>query len=344
MRQLKYNDRLKLESWLTDGVSKPVIAERLGCCLKTVYNEIERGTYRHLNSDYTYSDRYSCDLAESKYQSGLRHRGIDLKIGNDLEYANYLENKIIDDNYSPAAALHSAGSSFKTKICLTTLYSYIKKGIFLNLNKNDLPSSRKQKKTHFKRAKRASSGTSIDDRPGYIAERGSFGHWEMDSVVGPQSGKHNNLFVLTERVSRYELIFKLPDKTAHSVVECLQKLCEAYPDFKKVFKTITCDNGVEFSDFEHMQQLTDIYYCHPYSSWERGSNENNNRLIRRHIPKGTNFDALAASQVDNIQNWINTYPRKLLNWQTSQDVFKYNLRRLRLSYRRFVQIVQQIRI
>jgi IS30 family transposase len=341
MRQLKYYDRLRIESWLLDGISKPVIADRLGCCLKTIYNEIERGTYRHLNSDYTFSERYSCDLAESKYQSKLRNRGVDLKIGNDIDYANFLENKILNEKYSPAAALHSAGS-FNTKICLTTLYSYIKKGVFLKLNNSDLPSPRKHKHHNKPRAKRLSSGTSIDVRPGHIDNREDFGHWEMDSVIGCSSGTHNTLFVLTERVTRYELIFKLTDKTSHSVVDCLHRLSAACPDFKKVFKTITCDNGVEFSDFNSMQQLTNIYYCHPYSSWERGSNENNNKLIRRHFPKGFNFDSLIKDDIINLQCWINKYPRKLLDWRSSEDVFKIYLRRMRLSFRRFSEIVQSI--
>lgn len=337
-RQLQYDDRLKLECWLLDGVHKAVIAERLGCTLKTIYNEIERGTYKHLNSDYTFSERYSCDLAESKYQAGLKRRGVDLKIGNDIEFAGYLEHKIVNEKYSPAAALASAGEH-KTKICLSTLYSYIRKGIFFTLSNKHLPSPRKKKHTSSHRAKRLSAGTSIEKRPDHINKRDSFGHWEMDSVVGKKNKSKNCLLVFTERLTRYELIFKVPDHSAASVCSVLDMLHDKYPEFRKVFKSITCDNGTEFSNFESMQLHTDVYYCHAYSSWERGSNENCNRLIRRHIPKGTDFDSYSPGRIKSIQKWINNYPRKLLGWHTSTDKIKEQFKKLRLSFRQFEQIM-----
>ena len=96
--------------------------------------------------------------------------------------------------------------------------------------------------------------------------------------------------------------------------------------FKEKFKTITCDNGVEFLDSDGIEKSrygsgtrTTVYYCHPYSSWERGTNENINRMIRRFFPKGTNFDIVTTKQVQMVQDWINNYPRKILGGISSRQ-------------------------
>ena len=105
--------------------------------------------------------------------------------------------------------------------------------------------------------------------------------------------------------------------------------------FSRIFRTITVDNGVEFSDFYGMQESkiadrdrTKLYYCHAYSSYERGSNENANRIIRRHAPKGSNLDELSHEDVRHIQDWMNNYPRKLLGWKTANDLFREELEKL----------------
>lgn len=104
--------------------------------------------------------------------------------------------------------------------------------------------------------------------------------------------------------------------------------------FSKLFKTITVDNGVEFSDYQGMKRSllhegdrTKIYYCHAYSSYERGSNENANKLIRRHIPKGHDIDKYDDTYVKHIQDWINAYPRKVLGWSCANDLFNKELKK-----------------
>lgn len=169
-------------------------------------------------------------------------------------------------------------------------------------NKN-LP-VKKNKKRNYKKVqrqqKRAAAGESIDKRPKEIDTREEFGNWEMDSVLGKRGKSKNTLLVLTERKTRNEIIFKLPDHTDEAVVAALDRLERKWGTdmFKRVFKTITVDNGSEFADAEGLQRSiinegekrTKVYYCHPYSSWERGTNEVTNKMIRRKIPKGTNFD------------------------------------------------------
>ena len=101
------------------------------------------------------------------------------------------------------------------------------------------------------------------------------------------------------------------------------------------FKTITVDNGVEFSDAEGLEKSrrnkkkrTKVYYCHPYSSCERGSNENANRLIRRHIPKGVNFDKKSKTEIKEIETWINNYPRKIFEYDTAENQFINEMEKL----------------
>ena len=105
-------------------------------------------------------------------------------------------------------------------------------------------------------------------------------------------------------------------------------------DFKKIFKSITVDNGAEFSDAIGMEKSifngkrTDVYYCHPYSSWERGSNERMNREIRRLIPKGSNISTYTAAQIKQVQDWVNSYPREIFGYATSEELFQAELERI----------------
>ena len=170
-----------------------------------------------------------------------------------------------------------------------------------------------------------------------VAE-GSFGNWEMDSVLGKRGKSKNTLLVLTERKTRNEIIFKLPDHTDEAVVAALDRLERKWGAemFKRVFKTITVDNGSEFADAEGLQRSiinegekrTKVYYCHPYSSWERGTNEVTNKMIRRKIPKGTNFDDRTEEEVESIENWINGYPRKIHGYHSAGELFEEEVKQL----------------
>lgn len=107
----------------------------------------------------------------------------------------------------------------------------------------------------------------------------------------------------------------------------------------EIFKSITFDNGTEFAAAEELERScinkhlprTKVYFCHPYSSWERGTNENTNGMIRRRFPKGTNFAAVTNAQIVQAENWINNYPRKILGYKSSEIVFRECLRELGIA-------------
>ena len=341
-KHLSQNDRIKMETMLNSGHKVVEVAEYLHVHRSTIYREIKRGEYTHRNSDYTEETRYSSDLGQKNHDWNAQGKGRNIKIGNDRPLAEYIEGKIIEDKYSPEAALAAAAESgieFTTSISVRTLYRYIDKGIFLKLTNKDLPVKGKRKK-HNKRVrvqKRASAGESIENRPDEVKDREIFGHWEMDTVKGKQGVTKSCMLVLTERKTRDEIIVKLPDQKAASVVEAIDRLERKWGDmFTKVFRSITVDNGVEFSDYEGLERSvlhegekrTFAFYCHPYSSWERGSNENNNRLIRRHIPKGEDFDEKQDRDIEYIENWINNYPRGIFGFKTSAQLFEEEISKL----------------
>lgn len=342
-RQLNYTDRIKLEGFFGIGMSKWRIAEIMEISLKTVYNEWNLGKYQHLKTDYTYELRYSAELAQEKHDRNVKDRGIMPKILKDRKLARYIEKKICDEDYSPEAVageLRCTGKAdhFKCSVCAKTIYNSIDKGLFARLTNKALPVKRdkKKKKNRIVKRKKKCAGKSIEERADDILEREEFGHFEMDTVIGPR-GKHCTLLVLTERKTRNEIIRKCSDKSTKSVVSVLDDLERQMGDsFYKIFKTITVDNGTEFSDAEGMERScvypgkkrTQVYYCHPYSSWERGSNENQNKLIRRKVPKGMNFDDMTDEEVQRIEDWINSYPRRIFKFRNSKDLYKEEMRYL----------------
>lgn len=340
-KQMSHSDRIKMEALLNAGHTKPEVAKQLHFHRSTIYREYDRGKYMHRNSDYTEEERYSSDLGQKVHDWNEQGKGRALKIGNDRELAECIEDKIVNEKYSPEAALAEikrGEKQFKTSISVRTLYRYIDSGIFLKLTNKELPIKGKRKK-HNKKVqvqKRASAGESIENRPEEIKTRDTFGHWEMDTVKGKRGVTKSCMLVLTERKTRDEIIVKLKDQGAASVVEALDRLERKWGDmFPKVFRSITVDNGVEFSDYEGMEQSalgegrrTFVFYCHPYSSWERGTNENNNRLIRRHIPKGVDFDDRTDEEIAYIEEWINNYPRGMFEYRTSAELFEEEIRKL----------------
>lgn len=335
-KHLTRTDRQRIEKWLVEGLTPRQIADKLRVHISTIYRELKRGEYQRLNGEtWEMYTAYSPDIAEQAYRENLRAKGPALKVGNDHEFINYIEDKILSDGCSPAAALGYAkieGREFKTHVCLATIYSYIAKGVFLHLTNKDLPEKEKRHRAYHqvKKATRPPVGESIEKRPAEANTREVFGYWEMDTVYSGKDKSKRALLVLTERKTRKEIIIPMPDRTAASTVRALDTLERKYgAKFRKIFKAITVDNGGEFSDVARLERSairkgrrTQFYYCHPYSSWERGSNENLNRMIRRKHPKGTNFAKVPTATIKKTEQWINNYPRKMFNYRSSEMLYQ----------------------
>lgn len=332
---LSKTDRYKIEALLNRGHSKREIADELHVHISTIYREIKRARWQYLDGDtWIVEDRYNPDGAEKRYRENLAAKGAPLKIGRDFELAEYLERKVLEEDRSPAAALADIkleGRTFKTSICTSTFYSYITKGVFLSMTNENLPEKQKRKRKYRKvqTAKRAPRGNSIEKRPDEVAERRTFGHWEMDTVYSAKEGSCA-LLVLTERMTRKEIIEKMADRTANSTVRAMNRIERRFGAlFPKVFRTITVDNGGEFSDVERLEksvlrkgERTKLYFCHPYSSYERGSNECLNKMIRRKYPKKTDFGKITTAAIKEAETWMNNYPREVLGWKTAEICFR----------------------
>lgn len=324
--QLQWKDRIRIEKMLKEKKSKTEIAHTLRVDYTTVMREINRGMTIQRDTELVDREVYCAETAERKYQENLRAKGPDIKIGNDHKLAQYIEEKIADDGYSPEAALNKIeedGLKFSVMLSKWTVYKYIDDGVFLRLTNKKLPMRGKRKKEHKKvRPARVPKGNSIEERPEEVNNREEPFHWEMDSVVSAKEGNSTKRFLtMTERVSRADLMFLMPDGTMASVVSVLDTLEQKLggENFRRIFKTITVDNGSEFQDWEGMTRgieesgnRTNIYYCHPYSAYERGSNENGNRMIRRKVPKGTDFTDITEEDTLRVQRWVNEYPRGIL--------------------------------
>lgn len=331
-KHLTWHDRLKIDKMKRDGAKQVEIAHALHVSEATISRELRRATYEHLNSDLTTEMRYNPEGAQARYDVNKTAKGMPLKIGKDHKLAEHIEKKIAEEKYSPCAVLEEIITErleFTVTLCRATLYKYIDNEVFLRVTNKDLPfqGKRREHKTRHVRAARAPRGESIEKRPEHINDRSEFGHWEMDLVDG-RRGSKSNVLVLTERQTRQEVTRKVPDKTDESVVAAIDEIERKYgPHFKDVFKTITIDNGSEFADCAGMErsifggERTHCYYCHPSNPQERGSNEKQNQMLRRWFPKGTSFDDIPDSEIERVTNWLNKYPRKLLEWGCSQMLF-----------------------
>lgn len=326
-KHLKLYERGEIYALLKEGKSIRYIAKKLGRSPSTISREIKRGTTLQLKSDLSTFTSYFPETGQAVYENHRSNCGAKIKIATAEAFIKYAETKILKDKWSVDAVVGYCKNDPAWKdeyiVSTKTLYNYIDKG-FLSVRNIDLPLKLrlKPKNKRIKQNKRI-LGKSIDLRPEEVNTREEFGHWEIDTVIGKKSGD-NALLTLTERKSRYEIMITLNAKDSKSVDDSIKKLMEMYRDtFKHVFKSITADNGVEFSNLETLlkEYGIEVYYTHPYSSFERGTNERHNGLIRRFIPKGKSIKDLSFDTIQRIQNWMNRLPRKLLNYKTPEKYF-----------------------
>ena len=335
MPRLTWNDKLTIEKMLKQGYKAPAIARKLGVHHSTIYDEIKRGQVEILDSELRPVTVYAPEMSEAKREESRKNREKPLKIGNDHALAEWLVDMIGIKGYSPSAACALLGKTPETTFSVTltrqTVYKYIDEGYLWPLTNKQLRYKGSKKRTYkkVKRASRASKGDSIERRPEHINNREEPGHWEMDCVEG-KKGSKRTLLVMTERVTRHEIAIPMRDQTAASVVDALDRLERKYGvrRFKQVFQSITVDNGHEFMDCAGMErsitgrgERTHLYYCHPRYPGERGSNEKQNQMIRWFFPKGTDFRKVSARSIQKAIDWINNYPRRILDWHSSAELF-----------------------
>lgn len=322
---LNFQERIMLQTYKREGFNISAIARKLNRHKSTISREISRNAVIQRNSNLTERLEYYGDTAQLLYIKRRKNTGAKIKMFQCNDFINYIESKIITDKWSPDAA----GGRYKLEhpndqfVSTKTLYNYIDKGLIGVKSIDLLLKTKLRTKKRRNRINKKKMGDSIELRPLCINERLEEGHWEIDTVIG-EKGRKSVLLTLTERRSRMEIIMKIPDKTNLSVQNALLKIRENFNDkFNVLFKSITCDNGSEFYfDTGFKEKLgSALFYTHPYSSFERGTNENHNGIIRRFIPKGKAIDALTDDAISRISYWINNLPRKILGYRTPLEVF-----------------------
>ena len=314
-------ERGRIEAYHREGFSARIIAEKIGVSTRTIQRELKRGWVKNLlNSDLSTYEAYSAQKAENRYHEKQANKQGNLKIGKNHELIKYLENMILIERKSPYAALESAkANGYIVNICEKTLYNYIHSNLFLKLTSKDLPYRKKYKK-YAPRTKeiRKKKGRSIDERSEVINNREEVGHFEIDTVIGVRESSPC-LLVLTDRKTRFEIVRLIKGKKSEYVIEELKKIAKKY---KGMIKTLTSDNGSEFMTMSTVEEWgIEHFYAHSFCSFERGSNENNNKLIRRFFPKGTDFKKLTKKQIKKLEKWINQYQRKLFEGKTAEYMF-----------------------
>jgi IS30 family transposase len=330
-------ERYKIEAYVKDGKKPKEIAVLIGKSVRTIQREIKRGRVAQKDSELRIREKYKADHAHMKYRKALAKKGPLRKLSRCVELREYLEAQILERGFSPDIAvgrMEIEGVSYGTTVCVKTVYNAIDAGIFERPANKDLPEKKNRKKRGYRKVRKAAlnntKGTSIEERPRKANDRSEYGHWEMDLVVSCKGAKAA-LLTMTERKSREEIIVKIWDKSQKSVKKALDEMEREMGSraFREKFKTVTVDNGSEFLDFASLEKSIGrgrptprmkMYYAHPYSSWERGTNENHNKMIRRRIPKKSNIGRYSKKQVKEVQDWMNNYPRKILGYKTPAEV------------------------
>lgn len=343
-----WDERLRLQYYWTgtNGYRKERSHAVLGRIFqkspKTIKRELERGMVEHVLSDIPFArTEYNADHAQLDAEGRMAGKGPRPKSGMHHALVGRMSHLIRTCHYSPYAVLirldEEGAWPEGLSVCEKTVYNWIEAGDIPGVTIGDLPRKGALKRGggpggHHRRHSRVEfAARSIDKRPGAVADRREAGHWEGDTVYSTKDGSKECLLTLVERRTRLELVVKIPDRTAASVVKAFDRLERRTGSrrFRIMFKSVTFDNGSEFSDVAGLERSiltgkcrTSLYFAHPYCSSERGTNENHNGIIRRFLPKGTDFARVTHKAVREIQDWMNTYPRKILGGLTPLQAFR----------------------
>lgn len=280
---------------------------------------------------------YNADDAQNDYEFKRAMSKANYILDDFPKLKKYIEDRILIDKWAPDAISGYINSHelYKqdgfTSISTTTIYRAIHYGL-LKVKKEDTRRMTKSEKTGKYSTKgnlpKSRLSYSIELRSDDINNRESFGNWELDTVISTKKGTHKCLMTLTERKTRYEIIGILEAKTKEEVIAKFKKIQEYLKkNIKSIINSITTDNGGEFAGFLEIIEITGakFYFCHPYASCEKGTNEKHNSIIRYFIPKSTLIEHYTVKEINNVCHWMNNYPRKVLNYLTPKEALEKEL-------------------
>ncbi|WP_026932623.1 IS30 family transposase [Christiangramia echinicola] len=330
-RRLSYKERVIIQSLLEENKSKSFIANKLGRTRSTITREVNKWVTKP-------TEKYNADLAHWNAKDDYLNKRNKDKMTTYKRLCIYVYKGLLKD-WSPEQISGRIKKDYPNDPVMTisheAIYQHIYKKPQARLNLKLIKLLARGTQRRRSRANRKRKGSriidqvSIDLRPAHINLRQESGHWEGDVMVG--SNHKSVIGTIVERKFRYTLIVKLDNKKSDHVSKKFSKtLNQMDPVFKK---TMTYDNGIEMAGHKKITQKTgmQIYFAHPYSSWERGTNENTNGLIRRYLPKGTCFAQVDQKQLQIIQDKLNNRPRKILGYNTPQEMMDLERKKLYLN-------------
>ncbi|NFF81623.1 IS30 family transposase [Clostridium botulinum] len=303
-------ERARIETLYKFGYSRRHIANLIGRHHSTVARELSRK-----------AKNYEAEKADANYR--LRRNKSKPKGKYSCEIADKIQDLLLK-TWSPEQISNTLRNN---QISYKTIYNWLYSGL---ISKGDLTVLRQKGKRRKPAEKRGKFliGTSISKRPKEVNKRESFGHWELDTVVSSRGKSKGCLATFVERKTRLYTAIKIPNRTAKSMEYAIKQVRLAMPI--DAFKTATVDRGKEFACYSSVEKDLDIkvFFADPYSSWQRGSNENSNGLIREFYPKKTDLAVIENEELVKNLFLINNRPRKCLGWKSPIQAFLHEVSHL----------------
>ena len=309
--QLTENERYQIYALMKAGLTQKQIAEELDRDPATISRELKRN--RGLKG---YRPAQAQRLSDTRRSTAAKS----IKITDDVW--SWIE-QLIRQDLSPQQVVDYLKTHKKLSLHHETLYQliYADKTAGGDLYKHLRVASKPYRKRYgsYDRRGKIKNRVDIDERPEIVAQRSRIGDWEGDTIMG--KGHQSALLTMVERKTLYTVIVRLTGKQADLLAQAAIKEMIALKD---QVETITFDNGLEFSEHEKIAQAldADIYFAHPYASWERGINENTNGLIRQYFPKGTDFNLVSDKEIQYVMDRLNNRPRKTRGCRSPNELFK----------------------
>jgi len=312
-------EREEISRGLERGLSLRSIGRQLCRSATTISREVKRNggreAYRAVRSDQAAWDRAHrpkpCKLACNPVLRRTVSRKLQLNWSPE-QIAGWLKRKYRGEEHN--------------QVSHETIYRSLfvqARGVLKKELMQYLRSKRTMRRSRHTSLKRGGLGqikdmVSIRERPALVEDRGVPGHWEGDLITG---SRNSYIATLVERHSRYVMLLKVPNKDTQSVVSALIKQSKKLP--RELYKSLTWDRGKELADHKRLTMATDIavYFCDPQSPWQRGSNENTNRLLRQYFPKGTDLSVHSQAKLNAVARQLNERPRKTLEFETPAERF-----------------------
>lgn len=304
--QLTQIQRYQISALLKIGHFQTEIAEIVGVHKSTISRELRRNRGRR-----GYRPKQAQRFAQARQKKApTRIKPRDWQLVESL----------INLKWSPEQISDHCRDNLTFQISHERIYQYIyqdKKGGGSLWKCLRCQKKRKKRYGSYDKRGQIPNRTSIDERPEIASDRSRLGDWEADTIIG--KGKQGAIVTLVDRKSRYLRMGLVKQRTKEAVTEKMISLLADFP-----VHTITCDNGKEFADHEEVSKALDaeVYFAHPYASWERGTNENTNGLIRQYFPKHTRFCDLKQEDIVFVELQLNTRPRKCLSFQSPMVFLK----------------------